>query len=220
MTKNNRATTRRASSGIGHSSLRQRHERMVVLFAADGQPCGHRRCLGGVHPTRHETEGLSSTREPPFDAAPQPVYQHSGLSGACGSSLAGVPTCAGECRLVRVTGVLASWDERTCVALVLASWDRLSSTREHRQRKRRRRLRLTTGSLNTRHPWPTRLPEPGKRASHTVTSGIVGSDPDRTDRRLGARQSSGASAVRAIHISHSSAQPGPARKMRWTDWRW
>ena len=30
-----------------------RHERMVVLFAADGHPCGHRRCLGGVHPTRH-----------------------------------------------------------------------------------------------------------------------------------------------------------------------
>jgi len=64
------------------------------------------------------SEGLSSTREAPFDAAPQPVYQHSGLSGACGSSLAGVPTCAGECRLVRVTGVLASWDDRTCVALV------------------------------------------------------------------------------------------------------
>jgi hypothetical protein len=35
-----------------HSS---RHEqRMVVLFAADGHPCGHRRCLG-VHPTRHGT---------------------------------------------------------------------------------------------------------------------------------------------------------------------
>ena len=32
-----------------------RHERMVVLFAADGHPCGHRRCLGGVHPTRHGT---------------------------------------------------------------------------------------------------------------------------------------------------------------------
>ena len=75
------------------------------------------------------SEGLSSTREPPFDAAPQPVYQHSGLSGACGSSLAGVPTCAGKCRLVRVTGVLASWDDRTCVALVLASWDRVPSTR-------------------------------------------------------------------------------------------
>jgi hypothetical protein len=25
------------------------HERMVVLFAADGHPRGHRRCLGGVH---------------------------------------------------------------------------------------------------------------------------------------------------------------------------
>ena len=32
-----------------------RHERMVVLFAADGHPCGHRRCLGGVHPIRHGT---------------------------------------------------------------------------------------------------------------------------------------------------------------------
>jgi hypothetical protein len=32
-----------------------RHERVVVLFAADGHPCGHRRCLGGVHPTRHGT---------------------------------------------------------------------------------------------------------------------------------------------------------------------
>ena len=29
-----------------------------------------------------------------------------GVSGACGSSLAGVPTCAGECRLVRVIRVL------------------------------------------------------------------------------------------------------------------
>ena len=41
------------------------------------------------------SEGLSSTREPLPDAAPQPVYQQMGLSGACGSSLAGVPTCAG-----------------------------------------------------------------------------------------------------------------------------
>ena len=46
-------------------------------------------------PTFRFSEGLSSTREPLPDAAPQPVYQQMGLSGACGSSLAGVPTCAG-----------------------------------------------------------------------------------------------------------------------------
>ena len=57
-------------------------------------------------PTFRFSEGLSSTREPPRDAAVQPIYQHMGVSGACGSSLAGVPTCAGECRLVRVIRVL------------------------------------------------------------------------------------------------------------------
>jgi hypothetical protein len=67
------------------------------------------------------SEGLSSTREPRSDTAPQPVYQHSGLSGACGSSLAGGPTCAGECRFVRVIGVLDASRARTCVALVLAA---------------------------------------------------------------------------------------------------
>jgi hypothetical protein len=36
-----------------------------------------------------------------------PIYLHTGLSGACGSSLAGVPTCAAECRFIRVIGVLA-----------------------------------------------------------------------------------------------------------------
>ena len=129
------------------------------------------------------SEGLSSTREPPFDAAPQPVYQHSGLSGACGSSLAGVPTCAGKCRLVRVTGVLASWDDRTCVALVLASWDRVPSTRAPPAQAP---PSPAAYDRQPQHPppWPTRLPEPAKHASHTVTSGIVGSDPARTDRRI------------------------------------
>jgi hypothetical protein len=46
-------------------------------------------------PSLRFSEGLSSTREPLPDAAPQPVYQQMGLSGACGSTLAGVPTCAG-----------------------------------------------------------------------------------------------------------------------------
>ena len=32
-----------------------RHERMVVLFAADGHPRGTPAMLGGVHPTRHGT---------------------------------------------------------------------------------------------------------------------------------------------------------------------
>ena len=41
------------------------------------------------------SEGLSSAWEPLPDAAPQPVYQQTGLSRACASSLAGVPTCAG-----------------------------------------------------------------------------------------------------------------------------
>ena len=40
-----------------------RHERMVVLFAADGHPCGHRRCLGGVHLTRHGQFVASMRRE-------------------------------------------------------------------------------------------------------------------------------------------------------------
>ena len=38
---------------------------------------------------------------------------------ACRSILAIVPPCAGECRLVRVTGVLIFVNSRTCVALVL-----------------------------------------------------------------------------------------------------
>ena len=67
------------------------------------------------------SEGLSPTREPLADAAPQPVYQQIGLSGACGSSLAGVPTCAGLCRFVRVICVLDPSRSRTCVAAVLAA---------------------------------------------------------------------------------------------------
>jgi hypothetical protein len=39
---------------------------------------------------------------------------------ACRSILAIVPPCAGECRLVRVTGVLIFENSRTCVALVCA----------------------------------------------------------------------------------------------------
>src|SRR6476659_7685392 len=40
-----------------------RHKRMVVLFAADGHACGHRRCLGGVHPTGMEQFVASMRRE-------------------------------------------------------------------------------------------------------------------------------------------------------------
>jgi hypothetical protein len=50
-----------------------------------------------------------------------PLYQQMGLSGACGSSLAGVPTCAGQCRFVRVIRVLDPSRTRTCVAPVLAA---------------------------------------------------------------------------------------------------
>ena len=45
-------------------------------------------------PTFRFSEGLSPTRRPLPNAAPQPAYQHMGLSGACVISLAGVPTCA------------------------------------------------------------------------------------------------------------------------------
>jgi hypothetical protein len=52
---------------------------------------------------RFFSEGLSSTREPvSIMQLHSPLYQQMGLSGACGSSLAGVPTCAGQCRFVRV----------------------------------------------------------------------------------------------------------------------
>jgi hypothetical protein len=52
------------------------------------------------------SEGLSSAREPLPDTAPQPALPAMGLSGACDAILAGVPTCAGECRFVRVIRVL------------------------------------------------------------------------------------------------------------------
>ena len=97
-----------------------------------------------------------------------------------------MPTYARECRFVRVTGVLnvAIWDARTCVALVLTSQNRLPSTWAPPAQAP---PSPAAYDAQPQHPppWPTRLPEPGKRASHTVTSGIVGSDPDRTDRRIG-----------------------------------
>ena len=120
------------------------------------------------------SEGLSSTRVPPFDAAPQPVYQHSGLSGACGSSLAGVPTCAGECRLVRVTGVLASWDDRTCVALVLA-----------RRPKAARDICPAAGSCpkTSSGTWANRAscPPPGTRQSGRVAGPCSNATADPAD---------------------------------------
>ena len=116
----------------------------------------------------------------------RPSGQHTGLSGACGSSLAGVPTCAGECRFVRVTGVLAIRDARTCVALVLTSQNRLSTTRAPPAQARLTSPAAYDAQPQYPPPWPTRLPEPAKRDSHTVTSGIVGSEPGRTDRRIGA----------------------------------
>ena len=67
------------------------------------------------------TEGLSSAREPLPDAAPQPALPAMGLSGACDAILAGVPTCAGVCRFVRVIRVLDPSRSRTCVTAVLAA---------------------------------------------------------------------------------------------------
>jgi hypothetical protein len=96
-------------------------------------------------------------------------------SSSCADVCRGVPSC--PCyRRVSQPGrpdfvLLLRWRHGT-----------VSAAPEHHQRKRRRRLRLTTRSLSTPPPWPTRLPEPAKRDSRTVTSGIVGSEPGRTDR--------------------------------------
>jgi len=57
-----------------------------------------RRCVvrGRVElPTFRFSEGLSPTRLPLPNAAPQPVYQHMGPLEACSNSLAGVPSYAG-----------------------------------------------------------------------------------------------------------------------------
>jgi len=42
-----------------------------------------------------------------------PLYQQTGLSRACAISLASVPTCAGQCRFVRVIRVLDPSRTRT-----------------------------------------------------------------------------------------------------------
>jgi len=59
-------------------------------------------------------------QEHPLHALESPIDLHTGLSRGCGSSLAGVPMCAAECRFVRVIGVLDPSRTRACVALVLA----------------------------------------------------------------------------------------------------
>jgi hypothetical protein len=77
--------------------------------------------------------------------------------------LTAVPRCAGECRFVRVTGVLdASWT-RTCVALVLAAAAPVSRRLHPRTRPcrtgTRARPRLSTPTIFTRCRQPQdRLP--------------------------------------------------------------
>jgi hypothetical protein len=67
--------------------------------------------------------------------------------------LAIVPPCAGECRLVRVTGVLIFANARTCVAFVLLATDPLNQ-----------RADAASGPFRTRRPCfgpqdePPRLP--------------------------------------------------------------
>jgi hypothetical protein len=50
-----------------------------------------------------------------------PLHLHKCLSGAYTVILAVVPPCAGECRFIRVVGVLDASPPRTCVGFVLAA---------------------------------------------------------------------------------------------------
>jgi hypothetical protein len=109
-------------------------------------------------PTFRFSEGLSRPGRIRRMKLDSPLDQHMGPSGSRGSSLAGVPSCTGECRLVRVTAVLAIWDARTCVALVLASQDR-SHCADRRQRKWHRRL-PPPSSLHPPSWGPARVLEP------------------------------------------------------------
>jgi len=137
-----------------------------------------------------------------------PLDQHMGPSESRGSSLAGVPPCTAECRLVRVTGVLAVWDAQTCVALVLASRDRLSSTRAPPS--------PAAYGRQPQHPppWPTQLKEPAARGSQTVTSGKVGSWPGRTDRLCAARSCAGGVGGRLQIIRFWASVAGRRRACR------
>jgi hypothetical protein len=88
---------------------------------------------GSEYPTRRSWSGAGSNCRPsafqkvchrPRDICrkklDRPPGQHMGLPRACGTILARVSACAGECRLVRVSRVLGASRNRTCVAFVLA----------------------------------------------------------------------------------------------------
>ena len=77
------------------------------------------------------SEGLSPTAEHPLHAPESPIDLHTGLLRGCGSSLAGVPTCAAECRFVRVMGVLDPSRTRGCVPVVLAGAALVNRSRLH-----------------------------------------------------------------------------------------
>jgi hypothetical protein len=88
-------------------------------------PADHQCCPVRTKEQRGRPAAFQKVCHPPQDdplhALESPIDLHTGPSRGRGSSLAGVPTCAVECRFVRVIGVLdPSWT-RGCVALVLAA---------------------------------------------------------------------------------------------------
>jgi len=163
---------------VPHPMAKSGHERSQAGMCCHGQrnlsTAHFRRSQAGL-PAQRWWSGAGSNCRPsafqkvchrPWDICrkklDRPSGQHTGLSGTYGSSLAGVPTCAGECRFVRVTGVLAIRDARTCVALVLTSQNRLPSTRAPPAQAP---PSPAAYDAQPQHPppWPTRLPEPATR---------------------------------------------------------
>jgi len=82
-----------------------------TVWSGTGSNCRPSAFQGSYHPGSSQFPGKESAQ----------VTRIGADHLACRPILAVVPPCAGECRLVRVTGVLIFVNGRTCVAFVLRS---------------------------------------------------------------------------------------------------
>ena len=88
---------------------RRLHRRADRWWSGTGSNCRPSAFQGSYHPGRGHSQSRESAQ----------VTRIGADHLACRSILAVVPPCAGECRLVRVTGVLIFVNGRSCVAFVL-----------------------------------------------------------------------------------------------------
>jgi hypothetical protein len=130
-----RAGSRRSSGSARGAAGPAGPVRRAPRHSGEGREADGGRCTGRRGPTPHMTgsseagsvqgrtadlplsEGLSWPESGRSVKLSSPLHLHQCLSGACRSILAAAPTCAGECRFVRVVPVLIFSSGTSCVVL-------------------------------------------------------------------------------------------------------